>query len=192
MATDKEEENENQLPKPNFLKPYEFQPGNNNWTKRKKHGRDAVFTDPEKLREGIEEYFADVIANPWITHEAIKSGPFAGQIMAIPTVRPFTLIGLSTFLGVHSQWFSEFEKICSDDFTLVIKWARDVIHTQKFEGAAVGAFKENLIARDLGMAERIDATSKGQQIGQMPAIQVFNTAPPMADNEGDVEAQPKE
>ena len=52
------------------------------------------------------------------------------------------------------------------EFSSVITRIRETIYQQKFEGAAVGAFNANIIARDLGLADKTinDTTIKGAKV----------------------------
>lgn len=85
-----------------------------------------------------------------------------------PTARPYSLGGLCIYLGASRQWWNSFRKDCTDnkneDFLEVIARVEDTIETQQFEGACVGAFNANIIARKLGLADKqeVDHTSKGQ------------------------------
>ena len=38
------------------------------------------------------------------------------------------------------------------------------MYSQKFEGASAGIFNHAIIARDLGLTERFDHTTKGEQM----------------------------
>lgn len=58
------------------------------------------------------------------------------------------------------------------DFSAVINKIEEIIYQQKFEGAAVGLFNSNIIARDLGLRDKQDLTSNGEQIATPTAIQV--------------------
>jgi len=136
------------------------------WKLRSKHGRDKLFTTPDLLKEACYEYFIATSQRKW--NRIDFRGKDADQV-EIPTDTPFTLTGLCIFLGVNTQYFGDFEKgldIKSNkvdkDFSIVIIHIREIIYTQKFEGAAVGAYNANIIARDLGLIDRSqsDATVK--------------------------------
>lgn len=43
-----------------------------------------------------------------------------------------------------------------EDFVGVIRAINNIMFANKFEGAAVGAFKENIIARELGLSDKKD------------------------------------
>lgn len=127
--------------------------GNQFWKLRSKHGRDKLFATPELLWEAACEYFQWCDDNPWKIKEALKGGEMAGKLMDIPTARPYTLTGLALYLGASETFWREFRKAAKNDFLSVIDQIEQVIYTQKFEGAAVGAFNANIIARDLGLKD---------------------------------------
>lgn len=127
--------------------------GNQFWKLRSKHGRDKLFATPELLWEAACEYFEWCENNPWKMKEALKGGEMAGTVMDIPTARPYTLTGLALYLGASETFWREFRKGAKNDFLSVIDQIEQVIYTQKFEGAAVGAFNANIIARDLGLKD---------------------------------------
>lgn len=139
------------------------------WELRTKHGRDKLFTTPDLLWTAATEYFQWCDDNPWIKNEAIKSGDLAGQIVSIPTSRPYTLTALCLYLGINTAYFRQFKdnlKDTDEDFSTVITRIEETIYSQKFEGASVGAFNANIIARDLGLSDKkeLDHTTKGEKI----------------------------
>lgn len=167
-------------------------PKNNKfWELRTKHGRDKLFTSPKLLWKVATEYFEWCDNNPWIKNEQKKGSQkidilellavskkenidindllndSMSSIVEIPTARPYTLTGLCLYLGVNSKYFSDFKKGLHEDdkdFSEVITRIEETIYSQKFEGAAVGAFNANIISRDLGLADKkeLDHTTKGE------------------------------
>jgi hypothetical protein len=174
--------------------------GNQFWKLRSKHGRKKLFTTPKLLMQAATEYFQWVDNNPWIKKEQLKKPTVIKDkdgnqrvetIANIPTARPYTLSGLCIYLGVNSQYFIDFkeslrpkdgEKMIkkNKDFSEVIHAIEEIIRTQKFEGAAVGAFNANIIARDLGMVDKKDVTSDGKPLGNKMQIEIV---PPSEDDE---------
>lgn len=152
-------------------------PKNQFWKMRSKHGRDKIFKTPEVLWEAACEYFQWCDENPWMKNEAIKSGEKVGKLVKVPTARPYTLSGLCIFLGVNQAYFRNFEanNKNSQDFSAVLSRIHEVIYTQKLEGAAVGAFNANIIARDLGLSEKHDHTTKGEKISFLNFLMTTNT-----------------
>lgn len=131
--------------------------GNKFWQRRSKHGRNKLFATPELLYEAACEYFMWCDRNPWRKNEAIKSGDNAGKLIKVPTQRPYTLSGLCLYLGVNQGYFYDFKKTCGKDFSDIVTRIEEIIETQQFEGAIVGAFNPNIIARKLGLSEKTES-----------------------------------
>jgi hypothetical protein len=131
------------------------------WKMRSQHGRKRLFASPKLLMEAAEEYFTWSDKNPWYKNEAIKSGENAGKIIKVPTSRPYTLSGFCLYLNASESYWREFRKNenLSEGFLSIITRIEEIIRTQKFEGAAIGAFNANIIARDLGLKEKTDLTT---------------------------------
>jgi hypothetical protein len=134
--------------------------GNQFWKLRSKHGRDKLFETPELLWEAAQEYFNWVDSHPLYKAEAIMSGKEAGKIIKIPVGRPYTLTGLLIYIDASEEFWREFKKAGHDGFFGVISAVEKIMYTQKFEGAAIGAFNGNIISRDLGLADRKELTGK--------------------------------
>lgn len=139
--------------------------GNQFWKNRSKHGRDKLFSTPELLLEAAEEYFQWCDDNPWIKVEQLKK-PFAimddkgnyvktESICELPTERPYTIQGLCLYCNASREWWTKFKaNVANEGFLPVITRIEEIIYTQKFEGAAVGAFNPTIISRDLGLTDK--------------------------------------
>lgn len=132
------------------------------WKLRSKHGRDKIFSDPNVLLGECYAYFEHCDKNPWYKNEAIKSGEQVGKTVKVPTQRPYTLTGLYVFLNIDRKTWALYKD--REDFIPVIAHVEDIIYTQKFEGAAVGAFNATIIARDLGLKDGQDFTTNGKDM----------------------------
>jgi hypothetical protein len=133
--------------------------GNEFWRARSKHGRDKTFQTPEDLWTSCCEYFDWCVANPLLREKKMLSG---GRLRTYQekTAKPFTLIGLTLFLGINrSTWAQNYRT--HKDFISVCSLAEDTIRDQKFAGAAAGHYNANIIAKDLGMEERIHVEDAG-------------------------------
>jgi len=146
--------------------------GNQFWRMRAKHGRDRIFTDPDILLKSCYEYFDFQSRQSWVKQEAVKSGEFTGQLISIPTASPFSVKGLCVFLGVHSKYLDEFENNLKPkendldkDFSNIITHVRDVIFTQKSEGATVGVYNASIVARELGISDKVSNEITGKNGG---------------------------
>lgn len=160
------------------LPPCPFPIGNQFWRLRSKHGRDKLFASPDLMWEAACEYFQWCVDHPWLKMEQtkatkssaafkIKEGEITdmatrdpAELTGLPTARPFTLTGLSLYLDCSEGYFRTFKLTCSEDFLAVITRIEHVIETQQFEGAVVGAYNANIIARKLGLAEKTDHSVK--------------------------------
>jgi len=130
------------------------------WKLRSKHGRDKVFSTPEHFLKAAYEYFEYVDKNPWIHNEVVKTGIDAGKILPVPTIKPYTITALCIFLDITHKTFLKYEKEDSyKDFVQVFTHVRDVIENNQFEGAVVGAYNASIIARKLGLTEKLDHKS---------------------------------
>jgi hypothetical protein len=132
------------------------------WRRRAKHGRDILFQSPELLWEAACEYFQYIKENPWMRNEVKVDKRRGAYIVAVPMSRPFTLHALCLYLGCSVEYFKMFIRSTlpamedgevKKNFFIVISAIESVMYTQKFEGAAVGAFNANIISRDLGLAD---------------------------------------
>lgn len=130
--------------------------GNQFWKLRSKHGRDKIFTDPEILWEAACDYFE------WCESNALIEIDFRGKDaneVELPKMRAFTWEGLELFLDIHS--LRDYKtKENYKDFAQVITRIEKVIWNQKFTGAAAGFLNPNIIARDLGLADKKEVDRK--------------------------------
>lgn len=150
--------------------------GNQFWKLRSKHGRDKLFVTPELMWEAACEYFQWCIENPIMRTEQLKKPAVVMDFdtleevtvytVDIPHSRPFTMEGLCDYMHCYKTYFAQFKSDLTDEqkaeengFYEVITRIEAVIYRQKFEGAAIGAYNANIIARDLGLVEKKDITA---------------------------------
>lgn len=125
--------------------------GNRFWEARTKHGRDKKFT-PDALWAGCLEYFAWVHENPLWEDKVFMA---SGEPVHVPIakMRAMTLGGLSIFLDINRSTWKEYA--ADKDFSATVARAEEVIRDQKFTGAASDLLNSNIIARDLGLTDKI-------------------------------------
>lgn len=130
--------------------------GNQFWKARSSHGRKPIFADPDALWDAAVEYFEWVEANPLKEAQAFA---YQGVVTTheLPKMRAMTIAGLCIFLDISQTTFNEYRK--REDFAAVTTRIDDVIRTQKFEGASAGLLNPNIIARDLGLAEKSEVSA---------------------------------
>lgn len=131
--------------------------GNQFWKARSSHGRKPIFSSPDELLEACLEYVDWVEANPLYGAELVT---FQGQgnLVNVPKMRAMTQAGLCIFLDIDRKTWAEYAK--REDFSPVTTRVDEIIRTQKFEGASAGFLNPNIIARDLGLADKSELTGK--------------------------------
>ena len=127
--------------------------GNQFWRVRSSHGRKPIFETPEDLWNACEEYFEWVEENP--LYEA-KAFAYQGdvKIEKLPKMRAMTLEGLCIFLDIGRRTWDDYR--ARKDYSPVTTRVEDVMRSQKFAGAAAELLNPNIIARDLGLADKQD------------------------------------
>jgi hypothetical protein len=125
--------------------------GNRFWEQRSSHGRNPKFKNPDQLWSACCEYFQWVEDNP-----LIEMRPFAFQGVVtqdpVPKMRAMTIDGLCLFLDIDDETWRRYRD--KDDFRGVVARADKIIRAQKFAGAAADLLNANIIARDLGLADK--------------------------------------
>lgn len=133
--------------------------GNQFWKLRSKHGRDALFASPELLWDSACEYFEWCDENPWVKTKSVATEKGFSE-ESTPTQRPYSRMGWFLYIGCSDAWLKEFKKKTTQDFLLVIEQIEQAIDKQQWEGASVGAFNANIIARTLGLKEHSEIDQK--------------------------------
>ena len=131
--------------------------GNRFWEARSSHGRNPIFKSPDDLWSACLEYFEWVEANPLYERKAFHA---AGVITTddMPKMRAMTVVGLCNFLDIGTSTWSDYGR--REGFSDIVARAEQVMRQQKFEGASADLLNPNIIARDLGLADRQEHTGK--------------------------------
>lgn len=130
--------------------------GNRFWEARSRHGSNPKYT-PKKLWEAAIDYFNWVADNPLREAVVYKGRVSTGK--GKPFQRPMTEGGFCIFADISVSTWDVYKH--KDDYQEVTSKIVEVIRNQKLEGAMVGFFKENIIARDLGLADKAEHTGPG-------------------------------
>lgn len=129
-----------------------FLPGNKFWKARSSAGIKPKFETPEALEAACMEYFDWVHENPIMTVELVKHAGNAKQVQ-VPKMRAMTIGSLCLFIDVTQRnWIKWRED--RPDLSPVMTRVEEIIRAQKFEGAAADLLNPNIIARDLGLADK--------------------------------------
>lgn len=149
-----------------------FVAGNQLW-KLAKGGRFAIITDATALWQLAVNYFEWCDQNPLQKAELVKYQGDA-EVMDVPLGRPYSMDALTIFVGVSPSYFRsrkselsdklEAGKATADEIDLLdtIVLIQSIVRNQRFEGAAVGHFKENLISRVDGYADNVNQHNTGE------------------------------
>lgn len=128
--------------------------GNQFWKLRSKHGRDMIFSSPTILWEACVEYFESTDKRKWKKTEVHGKDP---SKFDIDLETPYTWSGLYLFLSTNAETWRLYKE--REDFIEITTRVQQIIYTQKFEGAVVGAFNAQIISRDLGLKEQTESTN---------------------------------
>lgn len=131
--------------------------GNQFWKARSTHGRKPIFPDAETLWEACTEYFEWVEANP-LWEDKVMSYQGVNTHEPVAKMRAMTITGLCTFLDISFQAWTEYRT--REGFSEIATRVDQIIRDQKFVGAAADLLNANIIARDLGLADKSEHTGK--------------------------------
>lgn len=149
-----------------------FVAGNQLW-KLAKGGRRAIITDAAELWQKAVNYFEWCDANPQNKVELVKHQGDA-EAFDVALGRPYSMDALTIYAGVSGSYFRSRKSELGDkaeaktassaelDLLDTIQLIESIVRTQRFEGAAVGIFKENLISRVDGYADNINQHNTGE------------------------------
>ena len=149
--------------------------GNKLWKLRTKHGRDRLFGDAALLWEEACKYFDWCDRHPWERSELVK---YKGEAVeaAVPLGRPYSMDGLTVFLGVSGSYFRTAKNELRDkiekgkaspseaELLDMIERVEQTIRTQQIEGAAVGIFSTGLVARLNGLSDNVNVSNSGEAV----------------------------
>ena len=110
--------------------------GNEYWKLRARSGPPFKYEDPKDLWADCLKYFE-----------------VRGDLTWNETSLPFTLASLCIFLDITQKTWCEWRSE-RDDLREVITRVDEIIRDQKLTGAMVGAYNHNIVARDLGLADK--------------------------------------
>lgn len=131
--------------------------GNSFWQARSSHGRKPKFETPDILWDACVEYFEWIEQNP-LWEDKLVTFQGAATHEPVAKMRAMTISGLCIFLDISQQAWGEYRS--REDFGEVTSRVDEIIRTQKFQGAAADLLNPNIIARDLGLADKSELTGK--------------------------------
>jgi len=153
-------------------------------------GRPKNIESPEQLWKLFRQYRTYAKANPYEKQDFV--GKDADEVTR-RLERPLSWVGFEEYLFERmiisdlGDYERNKEKRYSE-FTTIIRAIKVYIERDQFEGAAVGVYKENIIARKLGLADKQEARQvdkDGNDVPPAPSlnITVQGTGAPIAESE---------
>ena len=135
--------------------------GNQFWKARSKHGRKMIFESPDKLWSCCEDYFEWVDSTPLFESKVFHS---AGNVTKVPVqkMRAMTINGLCCYLNIGLQTWYDYK--VREGFSDICERVESLIWCQKFEGAAANLLNPSIIAREIGLSDKIDANHSSNGI----------------------------
>ncbi|WP_174148306.1 terminase small subunit [Leisingera sp. ANG59] len=125
---------------------------NNIFSPPKPPWRPRKIETPQCLRERFVEYAKHVESNPLVERKLLKTSN--GTVGAeLRKDRPMTIAGFCSFIGVTSQAW-RYWRTNREDLKDPIELIENAIYAYKFERAATGIFKANIISRELGLMRK--------------------------------------
>ena len=131
--------------------------GNQYYRLRSSDGRKKTFAAPIDLSNSCDEYFDWCEENP-LEEEVLFHHQGTVTRDKTKKKRPFTSIGLCIYLGISRKCLRDYEN--REDFLPIITRVKEIIYNQKYEGAAIGTFNANIIARDLGLSDKTEVKAE--------------------------------
>ena len=121
---------------------------------------DAGRRPGDALWAACDTYFCWAEDNP-IVEEQLVIYKGMTRLVPVPKIRPMTKRGLCRFLGIARTTWTEWKRD-RPELAAAIERAEFVVWDQKFAGAAVGIFNGNLVARELGIADKTEHSGELQ------------------------------
>lgn len=133
--------------------------GNQFYLLRETSGVNKKYSHITLKKEGME-YFQWCLDNP--LEEPIWDY-IAKRTFYKKVPRPFKINELCRFLGVARITFDEYCKSEDQDLAYIANILKEIIKDQKFDYASIGVFKENLIAKEIGLVDKKEITVEEKQ-----------------------------
>jgi hypothetical protein len=136
-------------------------------------GRPRNFKDPGEIWKLFEEYKIYCSENPRFTFTASL-----GKIVKVPHFKPLTIEGFETFCYSKSltisHYFENREGRYSEFCDIVTRIKRE-IRGDQLEGAFVGQYSSNIVARINGISEKTENINRNIEVPLFPDVQEDNS-----------------
>lgn len=121
-------------------------------------GRKRKYNSGDEIFDVALDYFSDVDDNPLYETKVFGSG-FEKKI---PKRRPYTKTGFLLYAGIDPKNYQDYCDLDNKDdateaekgLAMACRQINAIIFTQKIEGASVGDFQHQIVALELGLAQK--------------------------------------
>lgn len=157
-----------------------------------KCGQQPIVSHPKELFAMFRYYINWNKNHPWPTADLrVIKGKVRdiNKEAKVGIPRPLSLVNFCHINGVSGSWWRALRVRMADnpEMSSAIESIDHAIKNNILDGALVGVFQGGLAARVLNISDRVDHTSGGEKLQTVPPINVYNTAPPFASSEDEVE-----
>ena len=124
-------------------------------------GKPEYIETPEKLWQLFEQYI-DSLETIKVPQSHVKLG-----VLYLDIKEPMTMEGFKSFcsdMGLTIKHYIDNTDNAYSDYRTIVMRIKDRIYKNNFSRAAAGLYKENLIAKQLGLAAKIEQTNIEQPL----------------------------
>lgn len=121
-------------------------------------GRPRKVKTPEELWEKFLQYKKETEANPYVREYVETHSGGKTKINKVTTPVPLSMMGLCVYLEVGEEYLRQLPP----EFSGVIQKIKVVTGEQQYRYASMGVYKENIISRMLGLADRKEVQHEGE------------------------------
>lgn len=122
--------------------------------------RPGVDYTPGELHQCVMDYLETMRVKVWNKVEAVRAGDAAGMLYEVPTQTPLSLSGFFLMSGLTKGRWEKYRE--NETYAPICELLENAVYTQNLEGAAVGAYNANLVARVHKIAEKTETTANVQ------------------------------
>lgn len=124
-------------------------------------GRPPIWETPDALQNDMSDYLQFAQDNPLEEEKLFNLSEVGIIAHNLKRSRLLSLKGFCSHVGHTLESLKNYED--KPDFFALIKRFRELIENQQIEGAASGIFKENIIARLNGLADKTETDANVKQ-----------------------------
>ena len=132
--------------------------GNQYYLNRKTFGTEKKYT-VEELKQVFFDYLDARSQETKTFVDMVKGGELAGEKIQVDKPLPLTLRSFCRFANMCTTTFNNYlGKEGYEDYFVLSKQIKNTIDSDQIDGALVGLYKDNIVARLQGLADKTETT----------------------------------